>query len=867
MNDGGMRLQRKKALWKRATASCRRARGYLIVSLSCLLASGAAWAQATPQASGPPAAGADSDPFADVEEMIVVGSENVSSLTTSSTSVTSFDAIKLESMGVGNIADIAAFTPNLEIRTAGSTAATFFIRGVGLNDFTANAASAVAVYVDDAPRNLPAIQLGLLYDTERLDVEKGPQGSGPGRNASAGAIRIYSKKPTGEYDAHLNMNYGNYNLIDIEGALEVPIIEDMLGVRSAFRLLTRDGIVKNRCGGLTAEQIQNSVICGLVRPGIEDDLNNTDTWSARTTLRFLPPVDDMEWNLVVHVDRVDQLATVGQHIGTITTVGGLDNDGYRSPEIQQEATQILRGLPPIPTNRDCGRAPNPAACFELQGRLTSRANDRLATKLANRPLDKLPFEGDYNNPGFERQTSAGGTLSGDWQIGSLVLKNITGYEQYDRERLIDADYSPNTTFEFDIKDRAWQVTEDVRLASELEVLPLSWEVGAFYLQEQLDYIQGTLANRGAVRPIQQAYIQKTRSLGVFADISIDLLDDLTLDAGARYNWEQKSFDAEIFFGTTQDGNDRCLPDLVTGNPPCHRTDTVDHPTGTVAFTYRFDELRELSLKFSHGWKGLQYNARDGTVATEVTDVADPEVIDAFELGFKGGWFDDRLSIDGALFWYAYQNYQVFTFTNNPRTPPVRVVINADNAQNFGAELSTTVRPIEGLTADVRFGWLETKFLDFTNSVSRTIPGGTGTQTFLLVFDYNQNQLPNAPRFKVSGGIEYAFDLNRLGRITPRYDITWTDDVNFDPSAGRGVPDASGNFNRPDYTIGQKGFALQNVSIRYIAPSEQLELAVWARNITNEVYKTLSFDASGGPGFVGNLVGDPRTYGVSVKLLY
>ena len=53
----------------------------------------------------------------------------------------------------------------------------------------------------------------------------------------------------------------------------------------------------------------------------------------------------------------------------------------------------------------------------------------------------------------------------------------------------------------------------------------------------------------------------------------------------------------------------------------------------------------------------------------------------------------------------------------------------------------------------------------------------------------------------------------------------------------------------------------------MVPGEQLEVAVWARNITNEVYKTLSFDASGGPGFTGNLVGDPRTYGMTVKLSY
>ncbi len=863
MNDANMRSQAT------GIVELRSQRGRLrpihlvaMMALPWILAVGSAWAQTTDE----PPPGAPVDPLAGIEEMIVVGSDLVESLAPTSTAVTSFDALELEALGVSDISNLAAYTPNLEIRTAGSTNATFFIRGVGLNDFTANAASAVAIYVDEAPRNLPAIQLGLLYDLQNVEIQKGPQGSGPGRNASAGAIRILTKKPTGEYDAYLNMDYGNYNLIDIEGGLEVPIVEDVFGMRSAFRMKTRDGIVTNRCGGLSPAEIAISLVCQGVQPNMEKNLNNTDSWSTRTSLRFLPPVDDMEWILVGHIDRIDQLATVGEHLGTAPNLGGQDKDSYRSPEIDAEAAQIRASLN-IPTNQQCRRAPDPAACFASITELSNLAGKKLAKSLARRPLDKLPFEGDYNNSGFERQTSYGTTLTGDWQIGTLVLKSISGFERYDRERLIDADYSPNTTFEFDIVDDAWQVTEDMRLSSELESIPLTWNVGAFYLQEELDYVQQTLAEGGPVEPILQQYVQKSQGVGVFGEFSWDLLDDLTLDAGVRYNWEHKSFAAEIFRGA----NPRNLCDPIPNAnqiPPCQRTETVDHPTGKIAFTYRFDELREIYFKYSHGWKGLQFNPRDGSRAGEVTDVADPEVIDAFELGFKGGWLEDRISVDGALFWYAYQNYQVFTFTNNPQTAPVRVVINANDAINFGAELTTTLRPVEGLTADVRFGWLEARFLDFTDTAARSTPGGGGSNDiYKLKFDYNNNQLPNAPRFKISTGLEYAVDLDRWGRITPRYDLTWTDDVNFDPSGGHGAPDDLGNLFMPDDTIGQQAFMLHNVSIRYTTSSEQLEVAVWARNITNEVYKILAFDASGGPGFVGNLVGDPRMYGVTLRVSY
>lgn len=873
MNDAGMEF-RKQALSFPPAPSHVSSRGRLIgivgaALASTLLAASAAHAQSDSQTT-PSTSQSAADPFAGVEEMIVTGSGMVGSLTTTSTSVTSFDAMKLDSLGVTNVSDVAAYTPNLEIRTASSTTATFFIRGVGLNDFTANAASAVAVYVDDAPRNLPAIQLGLLYDLEGMEIQKGPQGAGPGRNASAGAIRIYTKKPKGDTEGMFKIDFGNYGLIDIEGALEVPILEDSLSLRTAFNRRTREGIVTNRCAGFSPDEIRpNRSLCGetpsgtsvpIVRAGLEKNLNNTDVWSSRTSLRFLPPmIDDMDWTLVGHIDRVDQLGPVGQHLGTRRTLGGLDvTQSYRQREITKNLNDIIAG--PVAA---CDSLPGSqqAACVTAA---IAAGEKRLSKDIATRPLDKLPFEGDYNTPGFERQTTGGATLTGDWQIGSLVIKNITGFERYDRERLIDADYSPNLLFEFDIEDDAWQVTEDLRAGAELESLPITWGTGAFYLQEELDYSQRILTANRAVDPVLQLFVQKTRSFGVFADLSWDLLDDLTFDAGVRYNWESKSFAAEIFRGVNL--ADQCLPGPA-GPKPCKRTDTVDHPTGTAGLTYRFDEEREAYFKYSHGWKGLQYNARDGSRASEVTDVADPEVIDAFEIGMKGGWLDDRVTVDAALFWYAYQNYQVFTFTNDPGTSPVRVVINADDAQNFGAELSTTLKPVEGLTADVRFGWLETKFLDFTDSVSRAVPGGSGSEFFRQVFDYNGNQLPNAPRFKVSGGIEYVLDLNRIGRITPRYDVSWTDEANFDPSGGRGAPDASGNFTLPNHTISQRAFALHNFTLRYQPPAEQLEVMLWIRNMTNEVYKTLSFDASGGPAFVGNLVGDPRTYGMALKLTF
>ena len=100
-------------------------------------------------------------------------------------------------------------------------------------------------------KNLPAIQLKQLFDVEAVSILKGPQGSGAGRNASAGAIKVYTRKPTGEFGGFLRFDYGNFNSIDVEGAVEAPIVPDVLAARAAFSLKRRDGLVTNRCAGLT----------------------------------------------------------------------------------------------------------------------------------------------------------------------------------------------------------------------------------------------------------------------------------------------------------------------------------------------------------------------------------------------------------------------------------------------------------------------------------------------------------------------------------------------------------------------------------------------------------------------------------------
>lgn len=835
-----------------------------------------------------PANGTRDSLFDDVEEFFVYGQASVGIALDAAISSTAFDQAELAAMGVQDVSDIAKFTPNLEIRTASATSGTFFIRGVGLNDFTANASGAIAIFQDDAQLELPAIQLSQLFDVEQVEVLRGPQGSGPNRNASGGSIRVYSRKPSGEFGGSLRASFGRFNERDFEGALDVPILPEVLSTRFAFRLSQRDALMKNRCGnappiglarvsiptirpqpGVCSDTQQRVLISNPNPPprqyfvsalptGLEDGLNDRNNWAARFQMRFVPTGLDMDWTLNLHGGRLDQLPTGGQAIGTVGFVGGSSGffggrtaSDYRAPEIIEQEEAIYRSLG--------GGTPDDPA-------IRDQAQTELGRRLA-RKLDNRPFEGDFNRVGHETQTTAGGFLRGEINLGFADLLSVTGAEYYERNRNSDSDYTSDNIFEFLIDDEAWQFTQELRLSGELESHPIEWDAGISYLMGELDYDQRTIPSP-VITDITQIYEQKTIGVVSYLDVEWAFLDDFTLEGGLRYNYEQKSLEIDL-----RRQGARICTDIVDPNTgavararDCDDRQVWSAPTGHLSLNYHITSETVVYAKYSRGWKSGQYSPGGASGATFT--VAKPEVIDAFEVGLKGGWFDGDLTVQASLFHYSYEDYQVFLAANNANSPPQRIVTNASDAIIYGGELEVVLSPIEGLKLTSRFGWIESEFLDFTQEVFRSISQGPTRPPLILpvTIDWTGNRLPNTPRFKWSGVVEYVLDLYGVGKVIPRWDFVWTDDVSFDASDGRGAPNLENEIFMPPHAVGQEAYWLHNVGLTYRTPGDgDIEVTGWVRNVTNEVYKTLAFDASAGAGLIGNLVGDPRTYGVTVSL--
>jgi len=841
-------------LWLRRAARSRRALALCALAgpvLAGLPAPGPA-AAAEPEAEPGPGAGAAPAPPPGIEEIVIIGEKRAGLVAEQAVSVTSFDAETIKVLGAQDFSDLARVTPSLEINTISASAPTFYIRGVGLNDFAANAAGAVAIYQDGVPINAPALQLGQLFDLEGADVLRGPQTTGGERNASAGMIRANARRPTGDFASTLRLDYGRFASRDAEGALALPLSEGgELSTRIAFRYADRDPYTGNGCGKLAAPQrgaCGASPLTGAesVPAGLPDEVGDRKRWALRSVFRLQPSDSDSDWLFNLHGAEIDQDAELGQVIGT----GGISNNiltqsGYSDPAIQAIYDAIDQRL------RSQG--------VPRQGPNGSLAQAKRATlKMVTDDIGLAqPYANDYNLVGQEELKSLGGSLRGQLYLGGLRLETISGVESYDRENLSDFDFSSNTAIHSGSHDYARQITQSLQLESELERIPLTWRLGGYFLTEKLDSDSTFVFNfqRGGSRQFNQVtqrdYTQDLYSTGAFGNFEWEFHDHFTLSGGARFNWERKAFDIALstfeINGTSADSK------------------VWMAPTGAIVLSYRPSDEAEIYSKFSRGWKPGLFNAAafkqrpDGSPAIEVTD---PEQIDAFEIGSSASWFDGALESRAALFYYKYRDYQVFLLDETFGNAPEFAIINVKKAQIYGAELDLFATPLrgwaplllEGLSLELRAGWLESKALDFT----RLRRNNFGVIAVTEVLDFSGNRLPNTPRFKASGSVWIPFELGRFGTLTPRYDVSYTDDVFFDPSQGVGTD----SDPLPKYGIGQKAYLLHNLRLSHQLPGEQIEIAGWVRNLTDEKYKRYAAEVRALQSVL-NWIGEPRTYGFSI----
>ncbi len=182
-----------------------------------------------------------------LDEITVTAERREASLQDVPLAVSAFDGAVLERRQVGQVEQIFTEVPGLvgSNNVGQSTATTFFLRGIGTTESIVTVDPAVGVYVDDVYIARQGVNNFGLYDLERVEVLRGPQGTLYGRNSSAGAVKVISKDPSYDFEARGSITYGNYNRLDARMSINVPVIDDVMAVRLNALTETRDGYSQN----------------------------------------------------------------------------------------------------------------------------------------------------------------------------------------------------------------------------------------------------------------------------------------------------------------------------------------------------------------------------------------------------------------------------------------------------------------------------------------------------------------------------------------------------------------------------------------------------------------------------------------------
>ena len=430
----------------------------------------------------------------------------------------------------------------------------------------------------------------------------------------------------------------------------------------------------------------------------------------------------------------------------------------------------------------------------------------------------------HGNHAFQPQpyidnTSHGLTLSADHDYGGSTVKSISSVEDLDFVRTEDYGSIPVPNGWNRYSGHLAQYSEELRLSSN-GVQRWSWIVGAFFGRDRLhefDHFDETDNPIYNTYIFEEKYLQTTTSAALFSHNEISLTDAMRLTAGLRYTEEQKHFTG----GTStlpgdHDSNNIGLVNGTVCNPTC-LVDTVlkyHEPTGKLGLDYRIGDAL-LYASFSRGYKS------GGITGVYVTDIGakapyNPEFINAYEVGFKSTWADNKLRLNGALFFYDYKDLQAFGLVGNEFR-----IFNIAKSRVSGLELESSWVPFSGFQWDFGLGLLDTKVLE-SNVLAQAPSGVYGSIV--------GHRLGNAPKIELDSAMSYHWALSEKLKATMILDANYRGDTFYYVQGD------------PRQHIG--GYGLFNPSIAVGDPADIWKLSVWAKNALDKLYFREIFNDGG-----------------------
>ncbi|MDH4127018.1 MAG: TonB-dependent receptor [Gammaproteobacteria bacterium] len=570
---------------------------------------------------------------ATLEEIIVTAQKREQDLQDVGVSITAFTGDQMEALGWDNSLDVADQTPGLT--TTSNTGdpgniALFSIRGVSQLDFAEGQEAPVAIYRDEAYVSSPGASGAPIFDIQRIEVLRGPQGTLYGRNATGGLVHFISNKPTEEFEGDLGVTAGDYGQIGVTGVLSGPLSDTVQG-RLAFYSNQDDGYIKNRVG---------------------KDMRADDTMSVRGMLNF----DIGDSSSLLLIGQLTELDTTGGVYNSVASTGAGSNVADRvyctTDPSDYDCRYSSYGIFGFDDAVDDGQI-NFASLFEGD-----------PTRLAG--IDD--GDGDINAGAFDFDSGVDRTASNITAIFETELSNgmgltsVTDFTTSDKDYREDDDSTNSTYLNDGVTQHATyeagadidQFSQELRLDGDTD--SMQWIAGVYFLDIKNSFygaFKFPAFGAGFVPRFEAT--NSTQTISAFGQIDYALGDALTLTVGARWTQDDKDIDY-LFVEDFTPGSG------LLNDGERHRIFRTDEEwSGKVQLDWQATDDVLLYAGVNRGVKGGGFNTDTyGVQAPTLEEVGfDPEILTAYEIGAKTDF--GNLRINGSVYSYDYDDFQAFFF--------------------------------------------------------------------------------------------------------------------------------------------------------------------------------------------------------------
>lgn len=787
----------KKVLWLRSSALA--------------LAFGCATMPAHAQTAGdtaPSAAPVTEDPLSeseaggsDIPDIVVTAQRRSQRLQDTPVVVAVVSAAALDLKGIASTSDLSTLAPGITTFTANGFVMPS-LRGVGSQINAAGSSGTVAIYLDGVYIASPQAALFGLNNIEQVEVDKGPQGTLFGRNATAGVIQITTRDPSRTFTGRISAGVANYETLTGSLYLSGPLTSTLAADIAVHGSYQGDGWGTNVYTG-------------------KDNYISRD-WSVRSKLLWQPGADTRVLATVDYSYVKDSMATI--HTRDIPYNAGVPGLPLKLQSQLGDPWNTFASLEPNTTGKQWG------ASLEIEqdlggARLTNIAAYRRSDNVILSPSNIPPYDANSYQVHVYEQTSEELRLASPtaspiaWVLGFYYLNSTATNEPYTFTNAGSASFTSSTC----TARRCPPYFPLGALAQALGTIPIPPEIGGFPANSAIfnTYIESKVGSTS-----YSGFAQATAPLDFIAP-------SLNLTAGLRWTSET----------VTSIGSDRLRsPGVVFTQPDTN----FKKLTYKVGLDYRFTPDVMGYVSFSRGFQAGFFNANTPRSAASA-----PQTIDDLEFGIKSTFFDRKLTFNVGAFYYDYKN-----IVANVVIAGIPNTTNGPAAELYGLDADLTVA-LGAFRMTASAEYLHSKFTSFANATTAlpagpTLPNGICRLILCNPFGGVVNTTINATGNQLPYAPEFAFN------VSPSYNLPL---ASGELLIGGDWYHNSGYYNDASNTFRQNAYDTFGAYLQWKPGNGDWALRVWGKNLSNEaIYARMSTTAPFGEFYA---LAAPRTFGVSL----